>query len=99
MGKFKFNGKELQWDSEGKVCVVDTREVDYELQEYVDLFKIYVKNLDDDVFVQAVEMFPEVSGVSTHELSETLEACEHVGKICTYITYFKDCVNKVKHGC
>jgi hypothetical protein len=43
-------------------------------------------------------MFPKVFGVSTHELSETLEACEHVGKICTYITYFKDCVNKVKHG-
>ncbi len=98
-GKFNFKGQEMQWDEQGKVRVIDTREIEPELQEYVDLFKLYVANLDDEIFVQAVEMFPKVSGASTHVLSEALEECEHSGKICTYITYFKDCVNKVKQGC
>lgn len=98
IGKFKLNNQELHWTPEGKVRVVDNRELEPELQEYVDLFKQYVKELDDEIFVQAVEMFPKAAGVSTHVLSEALEECEHSGKICTYITYFKDCVNKVKQG-
>ena len=95
-GSFKYQGQELQWDSEGKVRVVDYREIDESLEEYVDMFKTYVKKLDDEIFLNAVEMFPEVSGVSTHVLSDALEECIESGKICTYITYFKNCVEKAK---
>lgn len=91
-GKFIYNNQELQWTSDGRVRVVDDR--DPELQEYIDCFKKYVEKLNDNVFIAAVEMFPNVANITMHDFALLLEGDNNYGKICSYITLFKNCVQQ-----
>lgn len=97
-GKYEFEGKVLEYkvtDNGYMVRVYSKNEPESELQEYIESFKEYVKNVDDDVFVETCELFAETSGMSTHELSVILDNADDYGKVCAAVTNFKDCLRKI----
>lgn len=97
-GKYEFDDEVLEYqltDNGYMVRVYSKNTPDPELKKYVNAFKEYVKDVDDDIFLEACEMFPDVSGMSTHEFANLLDKSMHFGKVCSSITLFKDCIKKV----
>lgn len=97
-GSYVINGQVLEYcltDDGYMIRVRDNRKKDDEMKSYVEDFKEYVSSIDDDIFLDACELFPKESGMSTHEFSELLDACIDRGKICYAVGVFRDCIRSV----
>lgn len=68
--------------------VLDYRTKNKELVEYIKLFKLEVERMSDDMFVTACERFSKL--YSLHDLARVLDNANEPGKVCSYITLFRD---------
>jgi hypothetical protein len=75
-------------DNSFNTRVLDYRTKNKELVEYVKLFKLEVERMSDDIFLNACERFSKL--YSLHDLARVLDNANEPGKVCTYITLFRD---------
>ena len=68
--------------------VLDYRTKNKELVEYVKLFKLEVERMSDDIFLNACERFSKL--YSLHDLARVLDNANEPGRICSYVTLFRD---------
>lgn len=68
--------------------VLDYRTKNKELVEYIKLFKLEVERMSDDVFVKVCDEFSK--HYSLHDLAKVLDNANEPGKVCSYITLFRD---------
>lgn len=68
--------------------VLDLRKKREDLVSYVKLFKYEVQQMPDDLFVRTCERFS--THYSLHDFAGVLDESFNAGKICSYITLFRD---------
>lgn len=92
--KYKFNDQVLEFIPQDngtfKTRLLDYRNKNADLVEYIKLFKIEVEQMSDDVFVEVCEKFSKL--YSLHDLARVLDNANEPGKVCSYITLFRDFV-------
>lgn len=90
--KYKFNDQVLEFIPQDngtfKTRLLDYRNKNADLVEYIKLFKIEVEQMSDDVFVEVCEKFSKL--YSLHDLARVLDNANEPGKVCSYITLFRD---------
>lgn len=90
--KYKFNDQVLEFIPQDngtfKTRLLDYRNKNVDLVEYIKLFKIEVEQMSDDVFVEVCEKFSKL--YSLHDLARVLDNANEPGKVCSYITLFRD---------
>lgn len=89
--KYVFNDQVLEFipkDDSFNTRVLDYRIKDKGLVEYIKLFKLEVERMSDDIFVNTCEQFSKL--YSLHDLARVLDNASEPGKVCSYITIFRD---------
>lgn len=91
--KYIYNDQVLEFipkDDSFNVRVLDYRTKNKELVEYIKSFKLEVERMPDDLFVNVCEKFSKQ--YSLHDLARVLDNADEPGKVCSYITLFRDLV-------
>lgn len=71
-----------------RVRVLDLRNKRDDLVPYIKSFKAEVQRMSDEDFVKACEKFSKL--YSLHDFAGVLDESFNAGKICSYITLFRD---------
>lgn len=105
-GKIKCSTNGKQINAFGKTCAISAHIDDNndfvvvckinEIEQVIKDFCGYVENLDDDIFVEACDLYNEKGDLQ--ELDNLLIEAKHKEKIKQEIRYFKECVHQVAYS-